>query len=348
MSFVVDGVTIGKNENPFIIAEMSGNHNQSLDRALEIVDAVADSGAQALKLQTYTPDTMTLNLNDGDFYIDDPNSLWHGKSLYDLYDVAHTPWEWHAAIFARAKKRNLIAFSTPFDTTSVAYLESLNIPMYKISSFENIDLNLIRSVAATGKPMLISTGMATLAEIDEAVRIARDCGCGPLALLKCTSSYPADPTFSNINTLPYLRDLFNCEVGLSDHTLGIGVAVASVALGASIIEKHFTLGRQEGGVDAEFSLEPEELKLLVAESKRAQLALGRVSFDLCADEKKSLIFRRTLYICADMQAGDVLTPENLRSIRPGFGLSPKYYDKFLSKKVKCDIKKGTPLQWDHI
>ena len=348
MSFVVDGITIGRGESPFIIAEMSGNHNQSLDRALEIVDAVADSGAQALKLQTYTPDTMTLNLNDGDFYIDDRNSLWHGKSLYDLYAIAHTPWEWHSAIFERAKKRNLIAFSTPFDATSVAYLESLEVPMYKIASFENIDLNLIRSVAATGKPMLISTGMANLAEIDEAVRVARDCGCGPLALLKCTSSYPADPTFSNLNTLPYLRDLFNCEVGLSDHTLGIGVAVASVALGASIIEKHFTLSRQEGGVDSEFSLQPEEFKLLVAESKRARLALGSVSFDLTEDEKKSLIFRRTLYVCEDMQAGDILTPENLRSIRPGFGLAPKYYDKFLSKKVKCAIKKGTPLQWEHI
>ncbi len=348
MSFKISEVNIGKNNKPFIIAEMSGNHNQSLDTALLIVDAIADSGAHALKLQTYTADTMTLDLSNDEFYISDENSLWHGSSLYDLYKRAYTPWEWHKPIFDRAKARGLIAFSTPFDETAVDFLESLNVPAYKIASFENIDLRLIKKVAATNKPVIISTGMATLAEIDDAVTAARSAGCMSLALLKCTSSYPADASNANIASIPHLRDAFNCEVGLSDHTLGIGVAIASVALGATIIEKHVTLNRNDGGVDAEFSLEPHELKQLVIESSRAALSIGSIYIGPTASEKNSLVFRRTLYIAKDLKKGDILTHENLKAIRPGLGLAPKYYDMFISKKVSKDVKKGTPLAWEHL
>lgn len=344
----IGGYIIGPSSEPFIIAEMSGNHNQSLERALEIVDAVAKTGAHALKIQTYTPDTMTLDLDEGEFFIHDPKSLWKGKSLYKLYDEAHTPWEWHKPIFDRARELGLIAFSTPFDTSSVDFLESLDVPCYKIASFENIDLPLIRYVAATKKPLIISTGMATVAEIDETVRAAREAGCKELILLKCTSSYPASPETTNINTIPHMRGLFNCEIGLSDHTLGVGVAVASVALGARVIEKHFTLDRADGGVDSTFSMEPGEMAQLVIESKRALEGLGSISYGQTAAEKKSLIFRRSLYITKDLKAGESLTTENLRAIRPGHGLPPKYYEILLGKKVGRDIKKGTALSWDII
>jgi len=344
----IGGYNIGPSSEPFIIAEMSGNHNQSLERALEIVEAVAKTGAHALKIQTYTPDTMTLDLDEREFFINDSNSLWKGKSLYKLYEEAHTPWEWHKPIFDRARELGLIPFSTPFDVSSVDFLESLDVPCYKIASFENIDLPLIRYVAAKKKPLIISTGMATVSEIDEAVRTAREAGCEELILLKCTSSYPASPETTNINTIPHMKELFGCEVGLSDHTMGTGVAVASVALGARIIEKHFTLNRADGGVDSTFSMEPDEMTQLVIESKRALESLGTVSYGQTAAEKTSLVFRRSLYVAEDMKEGEILTAENLKAIRPGHGLPPKYYEILLGKKVCCDIKKGTAVSWSMI
>lgn len=337
---------IGYDFPPFIVAEMSGNHNQSLKRALEIVEAAAKAGVDAIKLQTYTPDTMTLDVNTPDFFIEDKESLWKGRTLYNLYQEAYTPWEWHKPIFEKCRELGLIVFSTPFDETAVDFLEELNVPCYKIASFENTDLPLIKKVASTGKPMIISTGMATVAELDEAVRAAREAGCREIILLKCTSTYPASPEDSNLLTIPHMRDLFDCEVGLSDHTLGIGAAVASVALGATFIEKHFTLSRAEGGVDATFSLEPEEMKMLVEETKRAWQALGKITYGTTKKEKKSLKFRRSLYVAEDMKTGDKFTPQNLRIIRPGYGLEPKYYELILGKKIRKDVKKGTPLSWD--
>ena len=346
--FNLGGSLVGEKHPPFIVAEMSGNHNQSLQRALEIVEAAARAGVAAVKLQTYTADTITLDINQGDFFIKDTDSLWQGRSLHELYKEAYTPWEWHEAIFKRCRELGLMAFSTPFDETAVDFLESLEVPCYKIASFENTDLPLIRKVAATGKPMIISTGMASVAEIDETVRVAREAGCEDLILLKCTSSYPASPEDSNLLTIPHMRKLFDCPVGLSDHTMGIGAAVASVALGACLIEKHFTLSRADGGVDSAFSMEPEEMGQLVIESERAWQALGKISYSPGEQESKSLKFRRSLYIAKDMAAGEALTPENLRIVRPGYGLEPKYYNVLLGKKVKQAVKKGTPLSWDLI
>ena len=339
---------IGRNHPPFIIAEMSGNHNQSLTRALEIVESAARTGVHALKLQTYKPDTMTLDLYEREFHISDPNSLWTGNSLYKLYGQAYTPWEWHQPIFERARALGLVVFSTPFDDTAVDLLESLNAPCYKIASFENTDLPLIRRVAATGRPMIISTGMASVAELDETVRAARDAGCKDLILLKCTSTYPASPDNTNILTIPHMRELFGCEVGLSDHTMGVGVSVASVALGATVIEKHFTLNRADGGVDSAFSMEPGEMAQLVAETERAWQALGRVSYGATEVEKKSMVFRRSLYVVQDLKAGDLLTKENVRAIRPGLGLPPKYLEMVLGKRVSRDVGRGTGLQWDFL
>ncbi|MDD2620323.1 MAG: pseudaminic acid synthase [Syntrophomonadaceae bacterium] len=344
----IGGKVIGNKYPPFIVAEMSGNHNQSLERALEIVEAAAQAGAHAIKLQTYTADTMTLDLNQGDFFIEDRDSLWHGRSLYDLYQEAYTPWDWHKTIFKRCRDLGMQAFSTPFDETAVDFLETLDVPCYKIASFENTDLPLIRKVASTGKPMIISAGMATVAELDETVRAAREAGCEDIILLKCTSSYPASPEDSNLLTIPHMRDLFNCQVGLSDHTLGIGAAAASVALGACFIEKHFTLSRADGGVDAAFSMEPEEMKQLVIETERAWQAVGRISYGAGEKESHSLKFRRSLYIAKDMSAGEALTPENLRIVRPGYGLEPKYYNVLLGKKIKQDLMKGTPMSWELI
>ena len=341
----IAGRPIDHDRPPFIIAEMSGNHNQSLDRALQIVDAAAQAGVDALKLQTYTAETMTLDIGEGAFFIDDPDSLWHGRSLYELYQQAHTPWEWHETIFARCRELGLIGFSTPFDETAVDFLESLDVPCYKIASFENTDLPLIRKVASTGKPMIISTGMATVAELDETVRTAREHGCKDLVLLKCTSSYPATPEHRNLLTIPHMRDLFDCEVGLSDHTLGIGVGVASVALGATVIEKHFTLRRADGGVDSAFSMEPEEIQALVVETKRAWEALGCINYGSTEAEKKSRAFRRSLYIVMDLKAGDVLTPDNVRALRPGFGLPPKYLEQVTGMTVRSDVKRGTAVEW---
>jgi len=338
--------SIGLKHFPFIIAEMSGNHNQSLDRALSIVDAAAKAGAHALKLQTYTPDTMTLDLTEGEFFIDDPKSLWKGNTLYTLYHQAYTPWEWHKPIFDRARNLGLIAFSTPFDETAVDFLESLDVPCYKIASFECVDIPLIRKVAQTGKPLIISTGMATIAELAEAVDVARDSGCRDLVLLKCTSTYPADPENTNLRTITHLRELFQCEVGLSDHTMGIGAAIAAVALGATVIEKHFTLSRDDGGVDAAFSLEPAELAALVTETARAWQALGGIQYGPTDAEQKAVLRRRSLYITQDMKAGDALTTDNLHRIRPGHGLAPKYYDLLLGRRIKKPAKKGTPMSWD--
>lgn len=338
--------TISEGHRPFIIAEMSGNHNHSLERAMSIVDAAAKAGADALKIQTYTPDTMTLDIADGDFHISDSNSLWHNQSLYSLYGRASTPWEWHSRIFEHCIHCGLVPFSTPFDQSAVKFLEQLQVPLYKIASFENSDLPLIREVAKTGKPVIISTGLATIAELDESVRTVRDQGNDNLVLLKCTSSYPASPSDSNLRTLPHLRELFNTQVGISDHTLGIGAAVASVALGATVIEKHFTLSRIEGGVDAAFSLEPSELSALVQETGRAWQALGIIRYGASDGEKDSLKYRRSLYVAADMNEGDSFTTKNLRAIRPGFGLSPKYFDTLLGRKVCRAIRTGTPVNWD--
>ena len=336
---------IGRNHVPFIIAEMSGNHNQSLERALEIVEAAAKAGVHALKIQTYRPDTMTLDLDEREFHISDSKSLWAGTSLYKLYGEAYTPWEWHRLIFDRARELGIIAFSTPFDDTAVDFLENLDVPCYKIASFENTDLPLIRRAAATGKPLIISTGMATVAELDESVRAAREAGCKELILLKCTSTYPATAANTNILTIPHLRELFGCEVGLSDHTMGVGVSVASIALGATVIEKHFTLYRADGGVDSAFSMEPDEMAQLVVETKRAWQALGQVRYGPTEAEKGSIQFRRSLYVVKDIKAGGVLTRENVRAIRPGLGLPIKYLEQVLGKTVKQDVKRGTALDF---
>lgn len=333
---------------PFIIAEMSGNHNQSLDRALKIVELAANAGVNAIKLQTYTADTMTLDIDDREFFIKNKESLWNGTSLYKLYQKAYTPWEWHEPIFKRCKELGIMGFSTPFDATAVDFLESLEVPCYKIASFENIDLPLIKKVAQTGKPIIASTGMTTVAELDDLVRTARENGCRNLTLLKCTSSYPSTPEGTNLLTIPHMKQLFNCNVGLSDHTLGIGAAVASVVLGGAVIEKHFTTSRADGGVDAAFSMEPAEMAQLVRECKSAYQALGHVSYERVEQEKKSVQFRRSLYIVEDMKAGEVITEKNMRSIRPGLGLSPKYYDVVLGKKVKCDVVRGTAISWNLI
>lgn len=339
---------IGSSCKPFIVAEMSGNHNQSLERALEIVESAAKAGADAIKLQTYTPDTITIDVDKGEFFIKDQNSLWKGSSLYELYGEAYTPWEWHDEIFAKAKKMGMVAFSSPFDNTAVDFLEELDVPCYKIASFENIDLPLIKYAASTGKPLIISLGMASICEMEEAVNAARNAGCKDLILLKCTSTYPANPENSNILTIPHLTKLFECQVGLSDHTMGTGVSVASVALGATFIEKHFTLDRRDGGVDSSFSLEPHELESLVKETERAWQSLGKITYGPSAEEKNSLKYRRSLYIVKAMKSGDSFTADNVKSIRPGLGLPPKYLDIVLGKKITSDVERGTPLNWNLI
>ncbi|AXH98457.1 pseudaminic acid synthase [Sporosarcina sp. PTS2304] len=342
----IAGREIGVHTKPFIIAEMSGNHNQSLERALHLVDLAAKAGVDAVKLQTYTPDTMTLDIHTGEFFIESDTNLWKGQSLYSLYEEAYTPWEWHEAIFARCREHGIVGFSSPFDETAVDFLETLDVPAYKIASFENIDLPLIRKVAATGKPIIVSTGMASVAELDEVVQTVRSQGNEKLILLKCTSTYPATPANSNLLTIPHLQHLFGTEVGLSDHTMGIGTSVAAVALGASVIEKHFTTSRADGGVDAAFSMEPQELQLLVEESERAWQSLGNIQYGPTRAEVDSLEHRRSLYIGEDVQAGDVLTKENVRIIRPGYGLAPKYLDLVVGKTIKKDALKGTPLSWE--
>ena len=348
MTIEIGGRLIGPDYPPFVIAEMSGNHNQSLDRALAIVNAAAEAGAHAIKLQTYTADTMTLNVRGGSFEISDPDSLWAGQNLHDLYQKAYTPWEWHRPIMERARELGLICFSSPFDETAVDFLEALDVPAYKIASFENNHLPLISKAASTGKPLIISTGMASLAELEQAVHTARHAGCKQLVLLKCTSTYPASPDTTNIRTIPHLRGLFNAEVGLSDHTMGVGVSVASVALGATVIEKHFTLARADGGVDSAFSLEPEELNSLVVESKRAWQSLGKVGYGPTEQESKSLVFRRSIYVSADITKGEIFTEQNIKIVRPGDGAPPHLYSHLLGRTAIRDFNAGTPLSFDNL
>jgi pseudaminic acid synthase len=342
----VTGRPIGLEHQPFIIAEMSGNHNQSLERALSIVEAAAKAGVHALKLQTYTADTMTIDVEDGEFEIDDEKSLWAGKTLHKLYQEAYTPWEWHKPIFDRCRELGMIGFSSAFDPSSVDFLETLDVPAYKIASFEMTDLDLVSRIAKTGKPTIISTGMASIAEIAETVTCARDSGCKDLILLKCTSAYPATAADANLASIPVLRQIFDCEVGLSDHTMGTAVSVTAAALGATVFEKHFTLSRDDGGVDSAFSMEPDEMQRLVNETRDARLAIGRPTFSSSASEKTSREHRRSLYIVRDLKAGEVLDETNLRSIRPGHGLPVKYRKVLLGARVKCDVKRGTPMRWD--
>jgi pseudaminic acid synthase len=331
---------------PFIIAEMSGNHNGSLDRALEIVDAAAQNGADAIKLQTYTADTMTLDSDLPNFKIQDESSLWAGRTLYDLYEEAHTPWEWHEPIFSRAKELGLLAFSTPFDSSAVDFLGLLGVEVFKIASFENTDLPLIRKAASTGKPLIISTGLASVGEISEAVSTARSAGCKDLILMKTTSSYPASPQNTNLKTIPHMRELFSCDVGLSDHTLGVGIAIASVSLGVGVIEKHLTLNRQDGGVDSAFSLIPSELKSLVEETERAWAGQGHPKYGPTEAELRSFVFRRSLYVTEDLQEGELLSERNVRALRPGYGLPTKFLECVLGKRVNRRVTRGTEVSWD--
>jgi pseudaminic acid synthase len=346
--FKIANTIISPDHKPFVIAEMSGNHNQSLERAFAIVDAAAEAGVHALKLQTYTADTITFNGKSDEFVIKDQNSIWKNQNLHNLYQMAYTPWEWHKPIFDRAKAHGILAFSSPFDTTAVDFLESLEVPCYKIASFENTDHILLKKVAQTGKPVIMSTGVASIADIQESVGVLRKYGCKDLVLLKCTSTYPATPESTNLLTIPHMRELFDCQIGLSDHTMGIGAGIAAVALGARVLEKHFTLRRADGGVDSSFSLEPEELKNLVVESERAFLAMGKVNYILSEKEQKSLQYKRSLYVVEPMLAGDVFSEKNVRSIRPSNGLHTRYYDEFLGKKAMQDIDAGTALSFSMI
>ncbi|MCH2547442.1 MAG: pseudaminic acid synthase [Alphaproteobacteria bacterium] len=340
--------SIGQGLPPFIIAEMSGNHNGSLDRALAIVDAVAQSGAHALKLQTYTADSMTLDSDCPAFRINDINSPWHGRSLYSLYQQAATPWEWHAPIFERARAKGLVVLSSPFDEKAADFLHAHQVDCYKIASFENIDLPLIKKVATLGKPVIISTGLASEAEIEEAVTTARNVGCKKVILLKCTSTYPASPTDSNLRTIEHMRERFQCEVGLSDHTIGMGAAIASVAMGATVIEKHVTLQANDGGVDSAFSIDPQGLAQLVAETAHAAQAVGEVFYGATKSEQNALHYRRSLYVRQSMQKGELFSPSNIRAIRPNEGLPPKYIEQFIGKSATQNIARGTPLEWKFI
>ena len=340
--------SVGPDSPPFVIAEMSGNHNQSLDRALQIVDAAADAGAHAIKLQTYTADTITLNSDREDFQINDKNSLWSGQNLYSLYSKAHTPWEWHKPIIERAALHGMVCFSSPFDETAIDFLEDLDVPAFKIASFENNHLPLIKKAAATGKPLIISTGLASLSDLDRAVTAARNAGCSQLVLLKCTSTYPATADNTNILTIPHLSQMFNCQVGLSDHTMGVGVSVAAVALGATVIEKHFTLSRSDGGVDSTFSLEPSEFKTLVVETERAWHSLGKVSYGPTIAEQNSISFKRSIYVSADISEGDLFSSTNIRIVRPGFGAPPYLYEQIIGKRARRSYSAGTPLTMDEL
>jgi len=346
MAIRVNNSYIGADHAPFIIAEMSGNHNNSLTRALEIVRVAKRAGVSAIKLQTYKPETLTIHCRNEDFLVSDPKSLWSGKYLYDLYAEASTPWEWHEQIFQEAKKLDLIYFSSAFDETSVDFLETLNVPMYKVASFENSHLPLVKKIAKTGKPMIISTGLATLEEINETVRVARENGCQNLVLLKCTSSYPAESADCNLVTIPDLREKFECEVGFSDHTLGLGASVAAVALGATVIEKHFTLNSSDEGVDSNFSIPEPQMKNFVDECKAAKNAQGKITYGFTSNERSSLKFRRSIYAIKDIKKGEILSASNIGIIRPGFGLHPRFFDKLVGKKSPIDIKFGEKIDQD--
>ncbi|TFD81616.1 pseudaminic acid synthase [Cryobacterium sp. Sr8] len=344
----VDFAKIGPSHKPFVVAEISGNHNGDLQRALDIVDMVADAGAHAVKLQTYTADTLTIDATGPAFTISSEHPLWGGSTLHDLYSTAFTPWEWHAEIFDRARKRGLIPFSSPFDDTAVDLLEELEAPLYKIASLEVGDLALLRRVARTGKPVILSNGAATLSDLDLAIQTIRNEGNDQIIVLSCTSSYPASPTESNLRSIPVIRDALDVQVGLSDHTLGIGAAIAAVAFGASVIEKHVTLSRSDGGVDSDFSLEPHELAALVRESETAWLALGVPTLRPTASESESLRLRRSLFVVEDVLAGDVVSPLNVRSIRPAGGLQPEFLGVVMGRRFTQAIERGTPLGWAHV
>ena len=348
MNFIkISDKKISSNESTFIIAELSANHLQNFDIAVDTIKAIKESGADAVKLQTYTPDTMTIDSDDEYFQIKQ-DSLWDGKTLYQLYQEAYTPWEWQSELKEIAEKLGLIFLSSPFDKTSVDFLEEMNVPAYKVASFEITDIPLIEYIASKGKPIIISTGIATLADIEEAVNACKKMGNKQIALLKCTSAYPAPLEEVNLRTIPNLADTFNTIVGLSDHTLGISASIASVALGAKIIEKHFILNRKMGGLDAAFSMEPAEFKSMVDAVRDVENALGTVNYDLTEKTKKSRDFSRSLFAVKDIKSGDSLTEDNVRSIRPGFGLHPRYYEQIIGKKARKDIARGTPLNWHHI
>lgn len=340
----IAGRRIGAAHEPFVICELSGNHNGSLERALVMLEAAAATGADAVKVQTYTPDTLTIDHDSPDFRLE--GGLWGGRTLHDLYGEAHTPFEWHGVLFERARALGVMLFSTPFDETAVDLLEALDCPAYKIASFEVTDLPLIARVARTGKPMIVSTGLADLTEIGEAVETARAGGCPGIALLHCTSAYPAPIAEADVSTVADLAERFGCVGGLSDHTPGTAAAVAAVALGASVIEKHFTLARNDGGPDAAFSLEPAEFAALVRDCKDAWRAVGRVRHDRAASERGNLSFRRSLYVVADVAAGEALTAANVRSIRPGYGLPPKHLPEVMGRKAARDLRRGERLAWD--
>ena len=342
----INGRRVGKGQPVYIVAEMSGNHDQDFDKAVKIIEAAKESGADAVKLQTYTPDTITIDCDNEYFKI--KGTIWDGLNLHDLYGEAYTPWEWQPRLKEVAESLGMDLFSTPFDLSAVEFLEQMDVPAYKIASFENIDLPLIRAVARTGKPVIMSTGMSNLADIDEAVRTVRETGNDQLALLKCTSAYPAPPEEMNLLTIPHLAEAFQLPVGLSDHTLGSAVAVASVAHGACIVEKHFTLSRNDPGPDSSFSMEPDEFAAMVRDIRTVEAALGRPSYGITEREKASVVFKRSLFVVKDMAAGDSFTMDNVRSIRPGYGLHPRYLDTVLKGCAGRDLKKGTPLAWDMI
>lgn len=342
----IQGRKIGEGYPIYIVAEMSANHNQDFNRAVKIVEAAKKAGADAVKLQTYTPDTLTIDCANEYFRI--RGTVWEGRTLYDLYGEAYTPWEWQPELKKIANDLGMDLFSSPFDPTAVDFLESMDVPAYKIASFEVVDLPLLRRIAKTGKPIIMSTGMATLREIDEAVSAIREAGGDEIALLKCTSSYPAPPEDANLRTIIHMAEAFDLPVGLSDHTLGIAVPVAAAATGACIVEKHFTLSRSPGGPDSSFSLEPDEFKVMVDSVKMAEKSLGRVYYGLSKKELESRVFRRSLFAVKDIRAGEELTSENIRSIRPAHGLSTRYYDSVVGKSAATDIRRGTPLEWKHL
>ena len=339
---------VGASDAPFVIAELSGNHGQSLSVAKSMISSAAKAGAHAIKLQTYTADSMTLDVDSKDFVIEEEDSLWSGASLHSLYQKASTPYEWHKELFEYANSLGLIAFSSPFDESAVDFLDELQVPCFKIASFELTDIPLIAHAASKGKPLIMSTGMASLAEIQNAVDTAKAQGCDDIILLKCTSTYPADAGNTNLLTIPNMRDAFACQVGLSDHTRGIGVSVASVALGATVIEKHFVLDRSAGGVDAEFSLEPAELSALIEETQRAWLAMGQVRYGGAPAEEISKQYRRSIYVAEDIAQGETFNSTNIRIVRPAFGLAPKHWQTVLGKQAKVALTKGTALAWEHI
>jgi N-acetylneuraminate synthase len=345
--FSIAGRPVGPDAPPYIVAEMSGNHNGDLDRSFRIIRAIADAGADAVKIQTYTADTITIDHDGPEFRIE-TGGLWDGRTLHELYDEAHTPWEWHREMFYCARDCGLTIFSAPFDPTAVDFLESLGCPAYKIASFEIVDLPLVAKTAATGKPMIISTGMANMDEIREAVATARQAGSGEIAVLHCVSGYPTPASDSNLATIASLRDELGVQIGLSDHTLGTAVPVAAVALGATVIEKHVTLARADGGPDAAFSLEPDELKQMVEACRTAHEALGQAGYHRKPSEENNVIFRRSLYVVADIAAGETFTEQHVRSIRPGYGLEPKQIGKVIGRKAATDIKRGTALSWDMV